>query len=156
LISGQRYFWALYDDTVAYMLAMKVQEMRTVRLLDQRVPAFLRPLIRAYLFGYASSTVPRLLTLFLTHLSNRRKSSEEGKAFWPSLRHTLYVGLDWQQFPTFCATLAAGSSLLQARDHFQGQDLCTNFYSSFLYASYLRIFPLVFRLLRRKGEFFSH
>jgi len=99
---------------------MRVQEVRTVRLLHQTVPALLRPLIRAYLFGYASSTVPRLLTLFLTHLrKNRRKGSGEGKAFWPSLRHTLHVGLDWQRFPTFCATLVAGSTLLQARDQLQ-------------------------------------
>jgi hypothetical protein len=132
--------------------------VRTVRLLDQRVPALLRPLIRAYLLGYASSTVPRLLTFFLTHLSSsRRKGSEEDKAFWPSLRHTLLVGLDWQRFPTFCATLA-GSSLLQARDHFQGQRNLyrTHFYSRSPYAGYLRVFPPVFQSLHRKGEFLFH
>jgi len=126
--------------------------MRTARLLDQRVPALLRPMIRAYLFGYASSTVPRLLTLLLTHLSSRRKGSEEGKAFWPSLRHTLRVGLDWQRFPTFCATLVAGSTLLQARDHFQVQEAYTNFYSRSPYAGCLRVFPTVFQSLHRKGE----
>jgi hypothetical protein len=108
----------MYDDTSAYMPAMTLQQMRTVRLLDQRVPALLRPLIRAYLLGYASTTVPRLLTLLLAYLSITRKKSVGGEQFWPSLRETLRRGLDWQRFPTFCATLVGGSTLLQARDHY--------------------------------------
>jgi hypothetical protein len=106
-----------YDDTTAYLPAMRVQQqMRTARVLDERVPTLLRSLIRAYLLGYASSTVPRLLTLFLTHLSNRRKGSVEGKAFLPSLRDTLLVGFHWQRFPTFCATLVGVGGFLEARD----------------------------------------
>lgn len=130
--------------------------MRTVRLLDQRVPALLRPLIRAYLLGYAFSTVPRLLTLLLTHLSNRRKGSEKSQAFLPSLRHTLRVGLEWQRFPTFCAALVTGSTALQARDHFRGQESYTNFYCRSPYAGYSPVFPPVFQSLHRKGEFIFH
>jgi hypothetical protein len=107
---------------------MRVQQMRTGRLLDERVPALLRPLIRAYLFGYASSTVPRLLTLFLTHLGSRRKGSVEGKAFWPSLRNALCMSLDWQRFPTFCATLVGGSTLCHVPLPLQSWEFYTNFY----------------------------
>jgi hypothetical protein len=111
------------------MPAMTVLQRRTVRLLHQQVPALLQPLIRAYLLGYASTTVPRLLTLFLAYLSKTRKNSEEGHQFWPSLRETLRRALDWQRFPTFCATLVGGSTLLQARDHY----FMWNYHINFLF-----------------------
>jgi hypothetical protein len=151
MISGQRYSWAPYDDTIAYMPAMRVLQMRTVRILDQRVPALLRPLIRAYLLGYASSTVPRLLTLFLTHLSSRRKGSEEGKAFWPSLRNTLRVGLHWQRFPTFCAALVGGS-ILQARDIFQVRNFILTLHSRVPYGACSPAFLVGFQSLHERGK----
>jgi hypothetical protein len=95
---------------------MTLQHQRTVRLLERQVPALLRPQIRAYLLGYASTTVPRLLTLLLAYFTKTRKKYVEGEQFWSSLRETLRRGLDWQRFPTFCATLVGGSTLLQARD----------------------------------------
>lgn len=90
----------------------------TLRLLDPKVPASLQPLIRAYLFGYASATVPRILTLFLAHLTKKRKEkAEDEEQLWASLQDSLCQGLHWQRFPTFCATLVGGSTLLQARDY---------------------------------------
>lgn len=137
---------------------MTVLQMRTVRLLDQKVPGLLRPLIRAYLLGYASTTVPRLLTLVLAYLTRERKKCVEGEGeqlqFWPSLRDTLRRGLDWQRLPTFCATLVGGSTLLQARDHFIGWIIIIiiTSYSRSPYAGYLRVFLVAFQSLPRKGK----
>ena len=88
------------------------------RSLERRIPPALRPVLRAYALGYASSTVPRLLTLLLTHLSRRRKNIDEKPEdyFAASLLRILQGGLELQRFPTFCAALVGGSTLLQARD----------------------------------------
>jgi hypothetical protein len=85
----------------------------------QGVPPALRPVLRAYVLGYASSTAPRLLTLLLTHLSRKRKNIDEkpDDFFLLSLFRILKGGLELQRFPTFCAALVGGSTLLQARDH---------------------------------------
>jgi hypothetical protein len=87
--------------------------------LEQSIPPVLRPVIRAYVLGYASSTAPRLLTLLLTHLSRRRKNIDDKPvhSFFPSLVRILRGGLELQRFPTFCAALVGGSTLLEARDH---------------------------------------
>ncbi len=117
MISGQHYYLrlcAIYDDSAKP--AMRVQVRRGRLLLDRNVPDILRPLIRAYLLGYASSTVPRLLTLLITRLSKRRKSPQDGESFGVSVLRILRGGLEWQRFPTFCAALVGGSTLLQARD----------------------------------------
>jgi hypothetical protein len=84
----------------------------------QVVPPALQPVFRAYVLGYASSTGPRLLTLLLTHLSRRRKKVDEepDHPFFPALFRILKGGLEFQRFPTFCAALIGGSTLLQARD----------------------------------------
>jgi hypothetical protein len=84
----------------------------------QGVPHALRPVLRAYVLGYASSTAPRLLTLLLTHLSRKRKNIDEkpDDFFLLSLFRILKGGLELQRFPTFCAALVGGSTLLQARD----------------------------------------
>jgi hypothetical protein len=84
----------------------------------QGVPPALRPVLRAYVLGYASSTAPRLLTLLLTHLSRKRKNIDEkpDDFFLLSLFRILKGGLELQRFPTFCAALVGGSTLLQARD----------------------------------------
>lgn len=90
--------------------------------LDHAVPPLLRPLIRAYLLGYASTVAPRLATLLVQHLT---KSSYRGKvahqkpqpSFQKSLQHILHSGLEWQRFPTFCATLIGGSTLLEVFLH---------------------------------------
>lgn len=99
------------------MLSASVKPVRA-RPFDQGVPSVLRPVLRAYVLGYASSTAPRVLTLLLLHLSRRRKNIDpkpEDK-FLPSLLRILRGGLELQRFPTFCAALVGGSTLLEARD----------------------------------------
>jgi len=102
-------------------MAMQKLSPRSSRTtsIEQVVPPALRPVFRAYILGYASSTGPRLLTLLLTHLSRRRKKAGEQPEdpFHLSLFRILKGGLEFQRFPTFCAALVGGSTLLQARDH---------------------------------------
>jgi hypothetical protein len=88
------------------------------RSFEQGIPPLLRPVLRAYVLGYASSTAPRLLTLLLTHLSRKRKNIDEKPEdfFLLSLIRILKGGLELQRFPTFCAALVGGSTLLEARD----------------------------------------
>lgn len=88
------------------------------RSLERRIPPLFRPVLRAYVLGYASSTAPRLLTLLLTHLSWRRKNIDEKPEdyFLLSFIRILKGGLEFQRFPTFCAALVGGSTLLEARD----------------------------------------
>jgi hypothetical protein len=92
------------------------QAQLQLQLLDHRVPTLLRPLVRAYILGYASSTVPRLLTLLLAWISKGKKVSEERIHLSSFIIRTLRGGLDWHRFPAFCAALVGGSTLLQARD----------------------------------------
>lgn len=98
---------------------------------DTAIPVILRPLVRAYLLGYASAVGPRLLTLLLQHLTRWKRGSAkrlspkgEGEGekqshqrkedpFLQSLRHILRGGLDPRRFPTFCAAIVGGSTLLQ-------------------------------------------
>ncbi|KAM3081839.1 hypothetical protein ACMFMG_004309 [Clarireedia jacksonii] len=85
------------------------------RSFDKNIPLILRPLIRAYLLGYISSTGPRLLTLCLVHLSRKRRNIDENseKYFLSSFLKILRGGLELQRFPTFCAALVGGSTFLQ-------------------------------------------
>ncbi|KAL9948143.1 hypothetical protein ACHAQF_003798 [Verticillium nonalfalfae] len=84
-------------------------------------PPLLRPLVRAYLLGYASSVAPRLLTLLLQHVSRavRKRSGasagaqKEHESFLSSLNHTILTGFELRRFPAFCALLAGGSTLLE-------------------------------------------
>lgn len=90
---------------------------------DTNVPPLLRPLIRAYFLGYAFSVGPRLLALVLHHtltLGRKRPGGDDGNAqknpklpFVEAMRKTLLAGLEWQRFPSFCAALVGGSTLLQ-------------------------------------------
>lgn len=89
------------------------------------IPPPLRPLVRAYLLGYASAVLPRLLTLVLQHLSNRKRKTpnyalpeRDENTFLESAKHVLKTGLDPCRFPTFCAALVGGATLLQVRRHF--------------------------------------
>lgn len=88
----------------------------------QAVPPALRPLVRAYLFGYGSAVAPRLLNLLLQYAVRRRRSAEKkllpsdftkSKSLSQSAAHILQTGLEPQRFPAFCAVLVGGSSLLQ-------------------------------------------
>ncbi|OAA52416.1 integral membrane protein [Beauveria brongniartii RCEF 3172] len=88
--------------------------------LPLTVPPALRPVIRAYVLGYASAVAPRLLTLAVQHILKLRRNSaqllpadpEDEPTFLAGARHILRSGFDPQRFPTFCAVLVAGTSLL--------------------------------------------
>jgi hypothetical protein len=86
-------------------------------LAFEAIPPFLRPLIRAYLLGYASAVAPRLLTLLLQWFSRGKKASANARQqqtpLVNSVRNVLRSGFDWQRFPTFCAVLVGGSALLE-------------------------------------------
>ncbi|KAI3323744.1 integral membrane protein [Xylariaceae sp. AK1471] len=96
-----------------------LQRPRARARLDEAIPPFLRPVVRAYVLGYASATAPRLLTLILQHGARRRKGrdltngSKPRDSFVVSLRRILCGGLDPQRFPTFCAALVGGTTLFE-------------------------------------------
>lgn len=96
------------------------------------VPPILRPLVRAYLLGYASAVAPRLLTLLLKHVTSlmaRRRAlagrpeptpdklqrRHDGETFFESFQQILRAGLDPRRFPAFCALLVGGSTLFEVR-----------------------------------------
>lgn len=83
--------------------------------LPHGLSASLKPIIRAYLLGYASSTAPRLLTVLLTHLSKRRRNIDESPhdEFCRSVLKIFTGGLHPKRFATFCAALVGGSILLE-------------------------------------------
>ncbi|KAL2759535.1 hypothetical protein ACRALDRAFT_2023716 [Sodiomyces alcalophilus JCM 7366] len=90
------------------------------------IPPPLRPLIRAYLIGYATTVGPRLLNVLLRRIAavrRRRNTTAIGDSSLPpkvshdnllaSLRRVILSGLDWRAFPTFCAVLVGGSTILE-------------------------------------------
>ncbi|KAI1869081.1 uncharacterized protein JN550_006068 [Neoarthrinium moseri] len=83
----------------------------------QGIPPSLRPLVRAYVLGYATAVAPRLLTLVLRQYVTKRKPSLDRSvtqpSFLPSLLHIFREGLDVRRFPAFCALLVGGSTLLE-------------------------------------------
>ncbi|KAI9158472.1 hypothetical protein HJFPF1_06467 [Paramyrothecium foliicola] len=91
-----------------------------LRLLLQLepVPAPLRPLVRAYILGYASSVLPRLLALLVRHVTTKRSNNgqtpdKDDRPIADSVTHILKTALERHRFPAFCAALAGGTSLLQ-------------------------------------------
>jgi hypothetical protein len=91
---------------------------------DAGIPPPLRPLVRAYIIGYLSSVLPRLPALLGHVLLKQTKHSpsahdgtpeqpEKSALLLDSLRHILLEPLHWQRFPTFCAALVGGSTLLE-------------------------------------------
>ncbi|OTB12932.1 hypothetical protein K445DRAFT_76690 [Daldinia sp. EC12] len=90
---------------------------RSRKRLDESIPPILRPLIRAYVLGYASAVAPRLLTLILKHVTRSRKDkgavivTQPHDSFISSLQRILRGGLELQRFPTFCAALVGGTTL---------------------------------------------
>ncbi|KAK4122611.1 hypothetical protein N657DRAFT_620536 [Parathielavia appendiculata] len=97
----------------------------TRRGWDRSIPPALRPVVRAYLLGYAYAVGPRLLTLLLQHVARRRLTrrankqtttahdTQNGEPFSAAFRGILMRALDWQSFPTFCAALVGGTALLE-------------------------------------------
>lgn len=79
------------------------------------LPGPLRPLARAYLLSYASVVGPRLLALVLQKAARKREG--RGAEFHLSVHKVLRSGLEVQRFPTFCAALIGGSTLLEVRLH---------------------------------------
>ncbi|KAF7515082.1 hypothetical protein G7054_g14773 [Neopestalotiopsis clavispora] len=112
---------------------------------DKDVPALLRPLVRAYILGYATTVTPRLITLVLRQYVTTKKarkargtssgadaassgsasssSSLQQPALLTPLLHILRGGLELQRFPTFCALLVGGSSLLEPRRLVEGETI---------------------------------
>ncbi|ROT43384.1 integral membrane protein [Sodiomyces alkalinus F11] len=101
--------------------------IRGSNILELRaIPPSLRPLIRAYLIGYASSVGPKLLNVLLRQIAvarRRRNSTTEDSSsprkyqhddLLTSLRRIILAGFDWRTFPTFCAVLVGGSTILEA------------------------------------------
>ncbi|KAI1121682.1 integral membrane protein [Nemania abortiva] len=98
-----------------------LQRPRAQAQLDKAIPPILRPVLRAYVLGYASAVAPRVLTLILQNGARWRKGRGRGlhngdttrpqDSFAASLRHILCGGLDPQRFPTFCALLVGGTTL---------------------------------------------
>ncbi|KAI1101905.1 hypothetical protein F4804DRAFT_343626 [Jackrogersella minutella] len=92
---------------------------RARRKLDESIPPSLRPLIRAYVLGYASAVAPRVLTLVLQYVTRKRKGkglasvTRPHDSFITSLQRILRGGLELQRFPTFCAALVGGTTLLE-------------------------------------------
>lgn len=103
------------------MPAVDVRPARKGPLRLDPIPEILRPLIRAYLLGYASAVAPRLLTLVLQHVAKRKKKLAnqlapdlDDSSFVSSAAHIVRTGFNPQRFPTFCAILAGGTTLLKA------------------------------------------
>ncbi|RSL94712.1 hypothetical protein CDV31_014189 [Fusarium ambrosium] len=102
------------------MASLDVRPVRKGPLRLDPVPEILRPLIRAYLLGYASAVAPRLLTLVLQHVAKRRRKAanqlsldSDDSSFVKSATHIVKTGFNLQRFPTFCAVLVGGGTLLQ-------------------------------------------
>lgn len=98
-------------------MASDLRAARRKPLKLDLIPEILRPLIRAYILGYASAVAPRLLTLVLQHAAKKRRKDispeRDNRSFIDSAQHILRTGFDVQRFPTFCAALVGGSTLLQ-------------------------------------------
>ncbi|RWA11012.1 hypothetical protein EKO27_g4079 [Xylaria grammica] len=90
---------------------------RVQKRLNNVIPPVLRPVVRAYILGYASAVAPRVLTLVLQNGARWRKGqglkreTQPQASFIASLLHILRTGLDPQRFPTFCAALVGGTTL---------------------------------------------
>ncbi|KAF4965545.1 hypothetical protein FSARC_6676 [Fusarium sarcochroum] len=102
------------------MASLDVRAARKGLLRLDPVPEILRPLIRAYLLGYASAVAPRLLTLVLQHVAKRRRKLAnqlapdlDDKSFVKSAAYIVKTGFNPQRFPAFCAVLVGGSTLLK-------------------------------------------
>jgi hypothetical protein len=105
------------------MPALDLRPTRKGPLGLDSVPEILRPLIRAYLLGYASAVAPRLLTLVLQHVAKRRRKTAtqlsldlDDSSFFKSVLRIVKTGFNPQRFPTFCAILAGGTTILQVSE----------------------------------------
>ncbi|KAI1084446.1 hypothetical protein F5B20DRAFT_296703 [Whalleya microplaca] len=103
----------------SWLLPQSAQALKGKRKLDESIPPILRPVIRAYVLGYASAVAPTLLNLVLQHVTRRRRKDATSSAtpphdsFLKSLQRILRGGLELQRFPTFCAVLVGGTTFLE-------------------------------------------
>lgn len=97
-------------------MSSQMRALRRQHTSADQLRQLLQPLIKAYFLGYASSTGPRLLTLLVTLVTKKSKDGERKfeRALFGVYR-ILRGGFEWQRFPTFCAALIGGTSLLQVR-----------------------------------------
>ncbi|KAF6792994.1 integral membrane protein [Colletotrichum sojae] len=103
------------------MLPRSQMQIRRNGLIELKgIPPILRPLLRAYILGYASAVGPRILTLLMQYITKRRrkngKDEKQCAGFVAQLRRIIVAGLDPQRFPTFCAVIVGGSTLLEVCD----------------------------------------
>lgn len=107
---------SLCSPMASQMSGLRHQD-RNIKASTDRLCELLRPLVKAYVLGYASSTTPRLLTLLVTLVTRQSKDGEDRK-FQRALLSAYRIlrgGLELQRFPTFCAALIGGTSLLKVR-----------------------------------------
>nr|CAD70401.1 hypothetical protein [Neurospora crassa] len=99
--------------------------------IESRIPPLLRPLVRAYLLGYVSSVAPRLFTLISKQALRWKAGKKQQDGFVESFVNILRGGMDWHRFPTFCAVLAGGSTLLEYCYSLQALGFLQNYTRSF-------------------------
>lgn len=95
----------------------------------------MRPFFRAYLLGYGFTVGPRVLSLLVNHLLRLAPRRHKGADVQDASNHprpqftllealvkTLSAGASLNRFPTFCAALVGGSTLLEVCS--RRRDLC--------------------------------
>lgn len=79
--------------------------------LERQLLPLLKPVTRAYILGYASSTTPRLLSLCIAIIRGKTSQKYNQSGIAKSAFQILIGGLELQRFPTFCATLVGCNSI---------------------------------------------
>lgn len=95
--------------------AMQVRRRGVSQISLRAVPPSLRPALRAFLLGYASTVGPRLASLLARYVKSKRAASDtdEKIRIADSLRAVLASGLGGKRFPAFCALFVGGSTFLE-------------------------------------------
>ncbi|KAJ4025178.1 hypothetical protein NW752_002646 [Fusarium irregulare] len=110
------------------MPALDLRPVRKGPLRLDSVPEILRPLIRAYLLGYASAVAPRLLTLVLQHVAKRRRKSDkqlpsdiDDGSFFKSAVYIVKTGFNPQRLARWLATFLAAWFGLRLLHSYEGR-----------------------------------
>ncbi|KAI1001210.1 hypothetical protein K3495_g6989 [Podosphaera aphanis] len=83
------------------------------KALRDQIPSISKPILKAFIFGYASSVTPRLLSLSIAVLKGKKKIIGNEIGYLNSVLSILRGGLELQRFPSFCAALVGGTTLLE-------------------------------------------
>ena len=121
--------------TSSTLLQHRVHNNNSRLKWDESIPPILRPLLRAYVLGYASSVGPRVVTLVLQHVARGRRRRKRGNSsssndlpkvpniiqpprepFVQSLCRILRCGFHVRRFPAFCAAFIGGTTLLEVSE----------------------------------------